>query len=68
MLAPERMYIELPADAAEAVRAAARREYRRPRAQVVVLVLDSLRQQGLLPAEIVDAVATPAQGRGDDAA
>ena len=62
------MYVELPPDAAEAVRAAARRELRQPRAQVVVLVRDALRARGLLPAETIDVVATSARGRGDDAA
>ena len=63
MAAPQALYVPLPQEAASALRNLARREYRHPREQAVVLVLDGLRRAGALaPSPQTPSVAA-AEGR-----
>jgi hypothetical protein len=54
------MYVPLPGAAARALAELSRREHRHPRDQALVILIDGLRQRGLIPAE--DEPATHGYG------
>jgi hypothetical protein len=60
------MYLPLPTEAHEALVRLAEQKYRHPKDQAVVLLLDSLRQRGLLPAEPAAPVTVAPQESGPD--
>ena len=62
MPTPRSLYVTLPGDTAEALRELSVREFRHPRDQAAVLLLDGLRRAGLLTGE-TDAVSDQARSR-----
>jgi len=50
-LEPQNIYVKLPGDVADALIRVANREWRHPREQAGLFIVDGLRQAGALPAD-----------------
>ena len=51
MLEPQNIYVKLPGDVADALIRVANREWRHPKEQAGLFIVDGLRQAGALPAD-----------------
>jgi hypothetical protein len=59
VLGPQNIYVKLPSDAADALIRVANREWRHPKEQAALFIVEGLRRDGALPSEQADTDSGP---------